>query len=68
MATNTATQQATLVHTDDDRCASFWNEDQPSDGPTHLMIGRQAPDEALARLADKFGRSFDELRAFRDAA
>ena len=67
MATNTATQSAILVPTEDDRCASFWSEDQAGDGPTHLMIGRRASDEAIARLAGKFGRSAAELRAFRDA-
>ena len=62
-----------LVRTNDTRCASFWDEtragsEQDDDGPTHLVIGKNAPDAALHRLAKRYPYSFDELRAFRDGS
>lgn len=62
-----------LVRSESDHLASFWDEtqagfEQDHDGPTHLIIGRRASDGRLHRLATRFGRSFDELRAFRDGA
>lgn len=79
MATETVNQTASsfsdprviLVRSESDHLASFWDEtqagfEQDHDGPTHLIIGRRASDERLHRLATRFGRSFDELRAFRD--
>lgn len=61
-----------LVRTDDERCATFWDEmqagaEQDATGPTHLIIGRYSPDTALQKLAKRFPYSFDELRVFRDA-
>lgn len=60
-----------LVRGDDARCATYWDEseagfEQADDGPTHLVIGRDAPDDKLARLAGRFGFSVEDLKAFRD--
>ena len=60
-----------LVKWQGDRCARYWDEssagyEQAEDGPTHLFVGARAPDEKLHRLADRFGYTFEELKAFRD--
>lgn len=39
---------------------------QSSNGPTFLVIGRQAPDDALGRAMDRFGVPLAVLVAFRD--
>ncbi len=68
-----ASRRAVLVRTDDAHCASFWDESQvdvgqADDGPTHLIVGGHAGDDALARMASQFSIGFGELQAFRDNA
>lgn len=61
-----------LVRGDDHRCARYWDEssagyEQSDGGPTHLVIGRKAPDDKLPKLARRYGFTVDALQAFRDA-
>lgn len=60
-----------LVRTDDASCASFWDDsqvghEQSYDGPTHLVIGKHGSEDALARMATRYGHTIEELRNFRD--
>ena len=66
-------RRAVLVRTDDAHCASFWDESQEGferehDGPTQLIVGVNAGDDALGRLASQFSIGIGELQAFRDNA
>jgi hypothetical protein len=60
-----------LVRANDARCMSCWDEEQAGneqheDGPTYIVIGRFAPDDALNRLARRYGFPVEQLQAFRD--
>lgn len=62
-----------LVHCEGEYCARFWDEsqagyEQEHDGPTHLIIGRHAGNEALGRMASRFNINIARLQAFRDNA
>lgn len=68
-----AGRRAVLVRTVDAHCASFWDESQEGferehDGPTHLIVGVHAGDDALGRLASQFSMGIGELQTFRDNA
>ncbi|HOB65830.1 hypothetical protein [Ottowia sp.] len=59
-----------LTRPGDPRCGRLWREhetgfEQGSDGPTLLVIGRQADDAQLARMAQRFGVPLTQLQAFR---
>jgi hypothetical protein len=54
-----------------DTCMSFWpeepvGEDQWAGGPSHILIGRGAPDHRLQQLAQRYGHSVEQLQVFRD--
>lgn len=56
-----------------DTCASYWDEEavsyyQSDDGPTHLVIGRLASEEQLARAAARWHLDDGQLREFRDGS
>lgn len=61
-----------LVRPGDRRCARLWNEqesgyEQGDDGPLYLVISRQAADDQLARIAQRFGVPLTALQTFRGA-
>jgi hypothetical protein len=62
---------STLVHGNDARCISCWDEEQAGneqheDGPTYIVVGRFAPDDALNRISRRYGFPVEQLQAFRD--
>ena len=58
---------APLVHGNDPWCGSNWDEaDQDQAGPTYIVIGPGVPDNKLQKIAQRYGYSVEQLRAFRD--
>jgi hypothetical protein len=54
-----------------DKCMSYWPEepagtDQWAGGPSHIVIGRTADDDALKKVSIRYGIPVAQLRAVRD--